>query len=324
MLDFNFYFEYLSSISGDLSNMLKSIAGYKLRWLNNSDVTKWQKAVDKLPSIKPSEVNLDTDIITIGNFGDAKKSERKIITNQLLKLHPWRKGPFNLFDIFIDTEWRSNLKWNRLINNIEPLDGKLILDIGSGNGYYSLRMLGAGAKAVVAIDPFWLFVMQFSAINRYVRTSKAAVLPMALEDLPCEVSFFDTIFSMGVLYHRKNPLEHLNKINSFLNPSGELVLETLIIQDSLTELLIPDGRYAKMRNVWQIPSVEKLTQWLNQAGFIQIKVADITATTPQEQRKTEWMHFESLSDFLDKDDTTKTVEGYPAPVRAVITAKKAP
>ncbi len=52
------------------------------------------------------------------------------------------------------------------------------------------------------------------------------------------------------------------------------------------------------------------------------RIADVCVTTTEEQRRTEWMVTESLADFLDPNDRSKTVEGYPAPQRAVLIARK--
>ena len=85
-------------------------------------------------------------------------------------------------------------------------------------------------------------------------------------------------------------------------------------------VLVPTDRYAKMRNVWFIPSVAALTHWLKRLGFSNVRLADLNHTSLAEQRKTEWMENESLIDFLDATDHSKTIEGYPAPLRAVIIA----
>jgi len=47
-------------------------------------------------------------------------------------------------------------------------------------------------------------------------------------------------------------------------------------------------------------------------------VVDVSPTTPDEQRTTDWMTFHSLKDFLDPDDPTRTIEGYPGPIRATL------
>jgi len=234
---------------------------------------------------------------------------------------PWRKGPFSLFGITIDAEWRSNLKWSRLAKHIRPLKGRMVLDVGSGNGYYGWRMLGEEAKYVVGLDPTLLFYMQFNAIKKYVGKADIDVLPFGLQKLPEFVLNFDTVFSMGVIYHQRDPLAHLKKLKRCLKSNGELVLETLIIESDKNEVLKPKGRYAKMNNVWAIPSTVALTAWVEQAGYQNVRIVDVINTTTEEQRRTEWMRFESLSDFLNIQDNTKTVEGYSRPRRAIVLAE---
>ena len=183
-------------------------------------------------------------------------------------------------------------------------------------------MLGAGAKAVVGIDPMWLFISQFLVMREFAGNVPNFVLPLGIDDLPETVSGFDTVFSMGVLYHRKSHLEHLEKLKNLLCEGGELVLETLVLDTEDDEVLIPEKRYAKMRNVWAIPSLSNLQTWVKDAGFSDVRIVDVTKTSLEEQRVTDWMTFESLSDFLDPEDSTKTAEGHPAPVRATVIAKK--
>lgn len=239
----------------------------------------------------------------------------------LLKLAPWRKGPFELGAVTIDAEWRSDLKWQRVAAAITPLEGRRVLDVGCGNGWYALRMLDAGADRVIGIDPTLLFVVQFEAIRRLTGQRGAHVLPLRLEELPPGARAFDTTFSMGVLYHRRAPGEHLEALRGTLRPGGELVLETLVLPGEHREVLVPEGRYARMRNVWHLPTVPALLEWLDEAGFQAARVADVCRTTPAEQRPTRWMPFESLEHALDPDDPSRTVEGLPAPTRAVVIAR---
>ena len=243
------------------------------------------------------------------------------LERQLLALTPWRKGPFNLFGLDLDTEWRSDWKWARLQNKIQPLAGKAVLDIGCGNGYYLYRMLGDGARLALGIDPTRLFCYQFQALQLLQGPNNAAMLPLIDEDLPAN-SFFDTVFSMGVLYHRRDPIAHLNRCKHALAPGGELVLETLIIRDANEAVLRPEPRYAQMRNVWEVPSLDRLRSQLEQAGFETLRVLDVTQTSVLEQRQTHWMQFQSLADFLDPEDPNLTIEGYPAPLRAIVSARR--
>lgn len=239
----------------------------------------------------------------------------------LMGLHPWRKGPFEFFELPVDTEWRSCLKWDRIAPHVD-LQDKHVLDVGCGNGYYGWRMLGAGARSVIGIDPSPRFVLQWGCVRRYCLNQPCFVLPLGIEHLPAQLQAFDITFSMGVLYHRKSHFDHLYQLKETLKPGGHLVLETLVIPGPLGMTLLPASRYAKMRNVWELPSTETLTAWLKRCGYINITLADESITTIAEQRRTDWMQFESLADFLDPEDHTKTIEGYPAPRRAVLIAQK--
>ena len=280
---------------------VKELVEYKYSSENHGDFEKWLETLKLLPALTPSEIDLDLGSILIGRESDGNPSQLLLLAELFMEFCPWRKGPFKLFGINIDTEWRSDWKWDRLKNHLAPLENRIVLDVGCGNGYHCLRILGAGAKRVVGIDPTLLYVTQFLALNRYIKTDSVHVLPLALEDLPENRPFFDTVFSMGVLYHRRDPLDHLRSLSGYLRQGGELVLETLIIEGEGLTVLAPDGRYAKMRNVFQIPTIKKLESWLKSTNFVDIKIVDISITTSQEQRCTEWMKFESLENFLDPD-----------------------
>jgi tRNA (mo5U34)-methyltransferase len=235
---------------------------------------------------------------------------------------PWRKGPFRFFDIDIDAEWRCDLKWDRIANHLSDLRGRHVLDVGSGNGYYGWRMKAAGAATVAGIDPSWLSVVQHLAVNRYIQDPSHTVLPFTLESLPPNLGIFDTVFSMGVLYHRRSPLDHLAELRGALRPGGELVLETLVIQGQVGESLVPIGRYARMNNVWFLPTVPTLMQWLEKMGFENIRLVDQSTTSTDEQRPSDWKPGQSLADYLNPEDPSRTIEGHPAPIRALILATR--
>lgn len=238
----------------------------------------------------------------------------------LLGLSPWRKGPFSVGGIDIDSEWRSDLKWTRVRDAICPLDGRKVLDVGCGNGYYALQMRKAGAALVIGVDPTLLFVMQFLAINTFERNPAVFVLPLRLEELPPADGAFDTTFSMGVLYHQRSPIEHLRQLRATLRRGGQLVLETIYVPGEESFARTPQDRYARMRNVWLLPTIAELTTWLQRSAYRDIEIIDRSITTTEEQRSTEWMPFESLREALHPEDPMRTVEGWPAPHRVVITA----
>ncbi|MDH5302234.1 MAG: tRNA 5-methoxyuridine(34)/uridine 5-oxyacetic acid(34) synthase CmoB [Gammaproteobacteria bacterium] len=306
----------LGSLQAPLQQPLTDILSKK-----NGNLPRWLPAIETMPAVTPSTVELG-DTINIGQRDDVTDQQRQQIEQNLRLLMPWRKGPFSFFDIFIDTEWRSDWKWQRVLPHLSSLEGRRILDIGCGSGYHLWRMWQQRAEFVVGIDPSLLFLMQFRAAKQFIGDCPVHLLPLGIEHLPTEMACFDTVFSMGVFYHRRSPIDHLLELKACLKPGGELVLETLIVEGGLGHTLVPEDRYAQMRNVWFIPSCATLELWLRRCGFENIVLADLNQTTVHEQRQTDWMQFESLPQFLQPDDHNLTIEGYPAPTRATFIARK--
>ena len=290
----------------------------------HGDLGRWRHLVAGLPAALTQDLALDGARVRIGRPDALEAGTRRALHSTLRALQPWRKGPFEVFGIPIDSEWRSDWKWARLASHIQPLAGRRVLDVGCGNGYYLWRMVGAGARLALGIDPSLLYLAQFSALRRLMATPPPAwLLPLGIEEVPPHLAAFDTLFSMGVLYHRRDPIGHLETLRGLLRPGGELVLETLVVTGGPDRVLVPPGRYAKMRNVWFIPSPAALVRWVSRCGFDTVRVVDVTPTTTAEQRRTSWMAFESLADFLDPADPSRTVEGLPAPTRALLLARRA-
>lgn len=284
----------------------------------HGDWPRWREVLRRLPRIEPAWVNLNADAVRVE--GHCTPAETAAIEALLREFHPWRKGPYLLHGVHIDTEWRSDLKWRRLQDQIQPLEGRQVLDVGAGNGYHAWRMAGAGAALVMGIDPTLLSVAQFLAVKHFVGDSPVYVLPVGIEEVPPDLRAFDTVFSMGVLYHRRSPLDHLLELKGCLRQEGELVLETLVIEGGPERVLVPESRYARMRNVWFIPSCATLESWLKRCGYRDIRLIDVARTTLEEQRSTDWMRFESLAECLLPGNPHLTVEGLPAPRRALFLA----
>ncbi len=298
--DFDALAAHLSSLGLDQWNVeLVPLLRKRLTGETHGDWRRWMDVVETLPAARDDDGRL-----------------REL----LMRLHPWRKGPWSLDGVTIDTEWRSDWKWARVKDAVAPLEGRNVLDVGSGNGYYAIEMRKADAATVIGIDPTLLFAMQFLAVNIFIQDPSVFILPCRLEETPAAKRAFDTTFSMGVLYHQRDPLAHLEHLQSTLRPGGQLVLETLFLPGDDLRAETPQGRYARMRNVWSLPTVSQLVRWLEESGYVDVAVIDTCVTTTDEQRSTAWMTFESLREALDPDDPSKTIEGWPAPHRVVVTA----
>ena len=321
MIDFRPFYQQIATTN--LSDWLETLPLQLKEWetQTHGDYAKWSKIVDFLPDLHADEIDLKSAVKS-DRTPPLSEGEKQRIIHHLKQLMPWRKGPYHLFGIHVDCEWRSDFKWDRVLPHLAPLQGRTILDVGCGSGYHMWRMVGEGAKMVVGIDPTELFLCQFEAVRKLLNNDRRAnLIPLGIEQMQ-PLAAFDTVFSMGVLYHRKSPLDHLSQLKNQLVKGGELVLETLVVDGDINSVLVPADRYAKMKNVYFIPSVAALINWLEKVGFTNVRCVDVATTTLEEQRKTDWLENESLIDFLDPNDHSKTIEGYQAPTRAVILANK--
>ncbi len=274
-------------------------------------IESWLEILSRLPSIHNPEVELINGVNIDFDIKDNDEIERL-----LLELIPWRKGPFRINDIFIDSEWDSEKKWKRFQELNLDLDGKSILDVGSGNGYYAFRMVGMGADKVLCLEPNLVNVSQFYAINNFVNSEKIMMIPERLEESGLANSKFDVIFSMGLLYHQRNPFEHLNNLKDLLADNGKLVLETIISPKEFGIAIEPsNGKYASMPNVHFVHTDNGCKSIFRNLSLQVHAESDLVVTNENEQRSTKWMPFKSFESALNLQNKSITIEGYPAPKR---------
>ena len=278
----------------------------------------WHKIISSLPKLDSTKTDLKKEVLIKGYWNENEKKKAKEL---FLELIPWRKGPFDIGDIFIDTEWRSNLKWQRFLELDIDLSEKTILDVGSGNGYYGFRMLGQGAESVICLEPNLSHLTQFIAINHFVQSKQIRMIPERIEELIVADKCFDLVFSMGVLYHLRDPEKHLKLLSSHLKEEGSIILETLIAPEKYGEALIPERNYANMPNVRFVHTKLGLETLAKKVNLNIVSISSTCKTTTEEQRTTSWMPFKSLSDGLNVG-TDFTIEGLPRPERIFFTLNK--
>lgn len=294
---------------------LNAIRAERGKWMEWKNIAPLREAIASLPDFNAECLSENTVTLRSDEPIDMEDLER--IARMMM---PWRKGPFDLFGLFIDTEWRSDLKYNFLRPHFN-LRGKKVADIGCNNGYYMFRFLEDAPAKVVGFDPSALFKSQFDLINRFAKTDIVYEL-LGVEHLPYYEEKFDVIFCLGVLYHRSDPVAMLKGLRQGLEEGGEVYLDTFIIDGDDPVALCPSESYSKISNVYFVPTLKALENWCIRAGFKEFEVLGTVVTTSDEQRRTDWIESQSLEDFLDPADNSKTVEGYPAPKRGYVRIKK--
>ncbi|MGZ5208613.1 MAG: tRNA 5-methoxyuridine(34)/uridine 5-oxyacetic acid(34) synthase CmoB [Sulfuricurvum sp.] len=294
---------------------LSAVRAEREKWMTWKNIAPIREAIQTLPNINATFTQGDT--VTLRSDEEINLLELEKIAREMM---PWRKGPFDLFGLFIDTEWRSDQKYNFLRPHFN-LSGKKVADIGCNNGYYMFRFLEDAPAKIVGFDPSALFKSQFDFINHFVKSDIVYEL-LGVEHLPVYEEKFDVIFCLGVLYHRSDPVAMLKTLYNGLEKGGELYLDTFIIAGDEPYALCPSESYSKITNIYFVPTLKALENWCIRAGFKTFEVLGTVVTTSDEQRKTNWIESQSLEDFLNPDDTSKTVEGYPAPVRGYVRLKK--
>ena len=290
---------------------LEAIRKEKLRQFSFKNIAPLKEMIDNLKDYEIDEISFNDSIEIKGSFDKEVEKVAKA-------LMPWRKGPFKIGELFIDSEWQSFIKYN-MLEKYFNLKDKIVADVGCNNGYYMFRMLKQNPKKIVGFDPMAIFKLQFDFINHFVKSDKVKYELLGVEHLPFYEEKFDMIFCLGVLYHRSDPVTMLKQLKQSLKDGGEVILDTFII-DGDEEIALTPKRYAKMRNIYFIPTINALKNWSDIAKFSEFELLEIKPTELNEQRKTDWIEGESLNNFLN-EDRTKTIEGYPPPIRAYVRLK---
>ncbi len=276
------------------------------------------RKIDDLDLIKPRNLNLDGKGAQVRYSGDISPEFKDLLSPILDELKAWRKGPFDFFGTEVDAEWRADLKFARL--NLEDLTGKRVADVGAGNGYYLFRLLALNPELVVGLDPTDRYLLQYYLLR--VLSPEKLPLGFLLERdtlLKSFRGFFDLVLCLGVFYHHPEPDALLDNLFQSLSDNGELYLETLCFRSGSINF---EGikRYAKMKNIYLIPTVQDLTEMLKNSGFTGITAVSETVVEESEQRSTPWAPGDSLPDFLHPERPEFTVEGLPRPRRIILRA----
>jgi len=283
---------------------------------------RYRQPFDSIKHLRAVHCNFNNHAVTIGRKNDISQKDHNLAKEVLRGFMPWRKGPFRIFDIDIDAEWRSERKWDRIQPELPDLKDKIIADIGCNNGYYMFRMVPHQPKFVLGFEPYVHHYYTFRTLNSFARQDNLAIELLGIEHLPLFPDCFDVLFCLGILYHRQSPIDSLRDIYTALKPGGCVIIESQAISGEESMALFPEKTYAKVPGTWFVPTASCLQNWLTRCGFSNVQQFCMHPMSNREQRKTDWMTFESYDDFIDPADPTQTVEGYPAPWRVFFKAAK--
>jgi len=303
---------------------LQDILREKQQWLSRpkKGFLRYRKLYESVSHLHAHQCDFTGDTVIIGQAKDISPQDRRLAEQVLRGFMPWRKGPFRIFDIDIDAEWRSQRKWNRIVPALPDLRDKIIGDIGCNNGYYMFRMLPYRPRIVLGFDPYIQHYYTFCTLNAFAGKKNLRMELLGIEHLQLFPDSFDVLFCLGIIYHRRSPLDALDGVFNALKPGGTLIIESQAIAGDGPMALFPEKTYAKVPGTWFVPTADCLKNWLIRTGFHNIRQFCMHPMSNREQRKTDWMTFESYDDFMSRSDPLKTVEGYPAPWRVFFSATK--
>ena len=315
------YLEFLPKADRD---KISEIHEEKQAWVSQSKkgFLRYREPMEAVQHLRASELDCTGEVVRIGRKSDLTRTEHDRVLDLMRTFMPWRKGPFSVFGIDIDAEWQSQRKWNRLLPEMPELKNKVVADIGCNNGYYMFRMAPFSPKLVLGFEPYLQHYFTFTALNSFAGLDNLFVDLLGIEHLPMFPDSFDVIFCLGILYHRPSPIDALRALHESLKPGGCLLLESQAISGSEPIALFPEKTYAKVPGTWFVPTPSCLQNWLARAGFDDISCFCSHPMSSDEQRKTDWMVFESYEDYIDKNNPELTIEGYPAPWRVFFKATK--
>lgn len=182
------------------------------------------------------------------------------------------------------------------------LTGKLVLDVGAWDGYWTFEALKRGAAHVTAIDDFSDTLGLDAAKNRTAwgtfdlcraalgySNDKCNRWNMSIYDVGVNYpKSFDVIFLFGTIYHLRHPLLALDRLFESCKPGGEIYIESAILDDyspyrggigkgypsdenrQIVMEFYPENEYGDNPSNWFVPTLACLGHMVRAAGFTDV------------------------------------------------------
>jgi len=152
----------------------------------------------------------------------------------------------------------------KVLEYIGDVSGETIMDIGSGTGYFSFRLVGAGANVIAAdVD---------ERFQEYIRTKKDRLgIPdshLSLRKIPYDDPLLqpgevDKVITVNTYHHIEDRSAYFRKVRSGLKPGGALIVIDYFKKD------LPVGPPKGMKI-----DRETIVEELRAAGFEKIETND--------------------------------------------------
>ncbi|MCK4839231.1 MAG: tRNA 5-methoxyuridine(34)/uridine 5-oxyacetic acid(34) synthase CmoB [Desulfobulbaceae bacterium] len=316
--------DYLAQLPTPHKSEIEALLGKcdQLEASGKKGIIRYRHPFESIKHIRAAHLDFSGDTVKIGRRDELGEADHDKVIEVMRNFIPWRKGPFEVFGVEIDAEWRSERKWHRLQQALPDLKDKIIADIGSNNGYYLFRMAAHQPRLALGFEPHLHHHFTFKTLNSLANQDNLKSEMLGVEQIGLFENCFDVIFMMGILYHRISPVEVLKETLKALRPGGTLIVESQAIPGEEPIALFPEKTYAKAPGTYFVPTGPCLTNWTTRAGFKDVELFASHPMDNNEQRRTAWMDFESYDNFLDPSNPALTIEGYPAPIRVFIKARK--
>ena len=168
----------------------------------------------------------------------------KVNLHKFLKISNSKKGVITLLDdeyhdnfgyqwnkfskLQLDSHNGSKESENRLINQSElsreDFSGKVVLEIGAGNGRFTEILLNFGSQ-VISVDFSSAIYANYENHKRSIEEGNLICIRGNLFDLPIEQSSFDIVLCYGVIQHTGNNKLALETLSSYVSDEGLMLVD---------------------------------------------------------------------------------------------------
>jgi ubiquinone/menaquinone biosynthesis C-methylase UbiE len=164
----------------------------------------------------------------------------------------------NSFESGERDEWQ---KPDEVIATLGDLHGKSVMDIGSGTGYFSFRLLKAGAKVICAdVDQRFLDHISKRKDEMHISDTEMELRKVPFDSSLLKPSEVDVVLIVDTYHHIENRIAYFSEVKTGLKPGGKLVVVDFKKEDS------PVGPPKKMKM-----SAMTIVKELKEAGFTTVE-----------------------------------------------------